>query len=139
MEDLAEELFANISELKSAVDIQKILINPKCKLDNTSKISSSQNDLSVKLELTPKIIKSLREWYPETKLIGCKLLENVAKTELFEVGTGLCKSSKMDYIMANDLADLRKGKMTRYLINKDGFTGTELVDAKAVVDFIHTL
>ena len=126
MKDLAEELFRKKEQLNSPDDIYRILMDPESKIDNSSKISSYQEDLTVKLGLTTKIIGNLREWLPDTLLIGCKLLENVPKEELFSVGQRLCIKNNMDYIMANDLADLRDGQSTRYLISKDGFTERRL-------------
>src|SRR5665648_1143249 len=107
LEDLAEELFNHIREFESAQDILNLLENPLCKLDDSSKISSYQKNLTVKLGLTPKVIARLREWFPDTLLIGCKLLENVSKEELYAVAAKLCIKNNMDYILANDLADLR--------------------------------
>ncbi|MEG0918369.1 MAG: phosphopantothenoylcysteine decarboxylase [Anaerovoracaceae bacterium] len=139
MEDLAEELFEHKDEFNSPQDIYDILVDPKCRLDNSSKISSYQEDLSVKLTLTPKVIKNLRQWYPSTKIIGCKLLENVSKEELFDVATKLCNKNDVNYILANDLADLRAGKLTRYLVDKNGFTNTTLDNPSAIANFVDTL
>ncbi len=136
LEDLAQELFAAKDSFGSPEDILKIMEDPKCKLYDGSKISSYQKNLTVKLGLTPKIIARLREWFPDTLLIGCKLLEKVSKEELFEVATRLCNKNNMDYIMANDLADLRAGKPSRYLVNKDGYTGRELENPKAIFAFV---
>lgn len=126
MKDLADELYRKKDQLNSPEEIYEVLMNPESKIDNSSKISSYQKDLTVKLGLTPKIISNLRKWMPDTILLGCKLLENVSKEELFAVGQKLCQKNDMDYIMANDLADLRDGQSTRYLIGKDGFTNIRL-------------
>ncbi len=139
MEDLAEELFdANkkAGGFHSVEDILKILTNPKCKLDDSSKISSYQANLTVKLGLTTKIISRLRDWYPNAKLIGCKLLDNVSKDELFTAASKLCKKNDMDYILANDLTDLSNGSLIRYLVTKEGFTGTQLATPKDIYKFI---
>ncbi|MCQ2550833.1 MAG: hypothetical protein MJ146_01390 [Clostridia bacterium] len=134
LEDLAKEIFE--AKPASAEEILKIMEDPKCKLYDGSKISSYQKNLTVKLGLTPKIIARLREWYPDSLLIGCKLLENVPKEELFEVATKLAKKNNMDYIMANDLADLRKGMKARYLVTKEGFTGKTLDEPKDIFEFV---
>lgn len=129
MEDMAEELFVACKEtggFSSSEAILNILTNPKCKLDDSSKISSYQQNLTVKLGLTPKIIARLKEWYPGAKLIGCKLLDNVPKEVLFDTAAKLCRENKVDYILANDLADLRNGQLARYLVNQKGYTGTKL-------------
>jgi phosphopantothenate-cysteine ligase len=110
--------------------------NPKCRLNDDTKISSYQKNLTTKLTLTPKIIGNLRDWYPDTLLIGCKLLEGVPKAELYDVAQHLAEKNRMDYIMANDLADLRIGRMTRHLVTQDGFTGVELADPEDIFRFV---
>jgi len=139
MEDLAEELYkASIREngFKSSKEILDILVNPKSKLNDDSKISSYQENLTVKLGLTPKIIARLREWFPNSKLFACKLLDKVSKEELYEVAAKLCKKNDMDYILANDLHDLRNGDSTRYLVDKDGYTNISLATPKEIFEFI---
>lgn len=137
LEDLAEELFDHISEFESAQDILNLMENPSCKLDDSSKISSYQKNLTVKLGLTPKVIARLREWFPDTLLIGCKLLENVSKEELYETAAKLCIKNNMDYILANDLADLRAGIPARYLVSKGGFTGEILENPENIFEFVN--
>ena len=97
MEDMAEEIFEALPDIKSAEDILAILTDPKCRLRNDTKISSYQSNLTIKLGLTPKIISNLRGWFPDTKIFGFKLLENVSEEELLEVATKL---------YANDVARL---------------------------------
>ncbi len=136
MEDMAKEIFEKINTIKSEEDILGILVNPDCKLNDDSKISSYQQNLTVKLGLTPKIIGRLKEWFPETLLVGCKLLENVEKKQLYDVAQKLAIKNEMDYILANDLADLRKGDQTRYLVTKEGYEGIKLAEPKEIFDFI---
>ena len=138
LEDMAEELYLKLGEVRSAADILKILADPECKIDDSSKISSYQKNLTVKLGLTPKIIGRLREWYPESLLIGCKLLDNVAKEELFDAARELCAKNRMDYILANDLSDLRAGKTQRYLVSSGGYTGISLNTPEDIYNFITT-
>lgn len=137
LEDLAAELFEMKDKASSADDFLKIMENPKCKLDDSSKISSYQKNLTVKLGLTPKIIAKLKEWYPDSLLIGCKLLENVPKEELYSVAQKLCTKNSMDYIMANDLADLRNGRMARHIVTKDGYTGISLDTPQDIFEFVN--
>lgn len=111
-------------EVKTKEDIMSAFLQKEeYQIDNSSKISSYQKNLTVKLGLTPKIIANLRTWFPETLLIGCKLLDNVSKEELYNVATNLCKKNDLDFVLANDLADLNKGNSTRHLVTQKGFTG----------------
>lgn len=139
LEDMAKELFEKKDQFRSAEDILSVMEDPECKLDDSSKISSYQKNLTVKLGLTPKIIARLREWFPDATLFGCKLLENVPKEELYDVAQHLCEKNDMDYILANDLADLRKGLSARHLVRKEGFTGTLLDTPEDIFRFIDGL
>ena len=136
LEDLAQELFEVKDQAKSPEDFLKIMENPKCKLNDDTKISSYQKNLTAKLTLTPKVIANLREWFPDSLLIGCKLLEGVSKDELYSVATRLAAKNRMDYILANDLADLRHGQMTRHLFTAEGFTGIELATPEDIFRFV---
>ena len=102
-----------------------ILTNPNCKVNDDTKISSYEPNLTVKLTLTPKLISNLRKWYKDSILVGFKLLENVSKEHLMEVAKKLCIKNDMDYIIANDLHDLRQGEHLSFLINKDGYQNVE--------------
>ena len=122
MEDLADELAQAITQgLITKEEILSILTNPKCKVNDDTKISSYEPHLTVKLTLTPKLISRLRKLFPEATLIGFKLLENVTKEHLLEVATKLCIKNDMDYIIANDLHDLRQGTHLSFLVNKNGY------------------
>ena len=141
MEDLAAELFEKSKGkgFSSAEEILRILEKPDCIVDDSSKISSYQKNLTVKLGLTPKLISHLREWYPDATLIGFKLLEHVSKEELVDVATKLCKKNDMDYIMANDLALLRSGNSARQLVTKEGYTGRDLDTPDDIFAFVKSL
>lgn len=143
MEDMAAELAETIMEADeldrdSLEDlILSVMTDPHCRVKDDSKISSYEPHLTVKLTLTTKLIANLRRWFPEALLIGCKLLENVPQDYLIEVAHKLCLKNDMDYIMANDLAQLRRGEPVRYLVDKNGFTGQILNgdDGPALLDY----
>ena len=126
MEDLAKELEELIKEGKiSYEEILNVLTNPNCKVNDDTKISSYEPHLTVKLTLTTKLISHLREWYPESLLVGFKLLENVEKEYLMEVARKLCIKNRMDYIIANDLHDLRQGEHLSFLVSEEGYQNIE--------------
>lgn len=127
--EIADYLHNNYDEIPSIYDfyqdILKIMTNPKCKVNDDTKISSYEPNLTVKLGLTPKLISHLKEWFPEATLVGFKLLENVTKDHIIDVATKLCNKNNMNYIIANDLHDLRQGKHISYLCNKDGYCNVD--------------
>ncbi len=132
MEDLAQELLE--IENKSYESILEVLTNPKCKVNDETKISSYEKHLTVKLTLTTKLISHLKEWFPNSVLVGFKLLENVSKEHIIEVAKKLCVKNSMDYIIANDLADLRKGNHISYLVNKEGYLNHDFHSPKDIFE-----
>ncbi len=137
MEDLAHELYLAFKDGKfsNKQQILDYLKEGSYRINNQSKISSYQDTLTVKLRLTPKIIKNLRIWYPTSVLVACKLLDKVSKEELFKVAEDLAKKNNMDYILANDLNDLRQGKSSRYLVNTNGYMGVELSSPEDICNY----
>lgn len=135
MEDLAKELAQAIQDGNiTEEEILSILTNPECKVNDDTKISSYEPNLTVKLTLTPKLISHLREWYNNSILIGFKLLENVPKDHLMEVAQKLCIKNSMDYIIANDLHDLRQDKHLSFLVNENGYQGIEFHSPEDIFD-----
>lgn len=142
--EIADYLHNSYDEIPSIYDfyqdILKIMTNPKCKVNDDTKISSYEPNLTVKLGLTPKLISHLKEWFPEATLVGFKLLENVTKDHIIEVATKLCNKNNMNYIIANDLHDLRQGKHISYLCNKDGYCNVDFHSpqdiANKIISFI---
>ena len=126
MEDIAKEIELLIKEGKITYEeILSTLTNPNCKVNDDTKISSYEPNLTVKLTLTTKLISHLRTWYPNSILVGFKLLENVSKDHLIEVARKLCIKNNMDYIIANDLHDLRNGEHLSFLVNNKGYQNVE--------------
>ena len=136
LEDMADEIYSKLSKVRSPQDILEIMKNPDCKIEAGAPLPAYQENLAVKMELTPKIIGKLRFWFPKTLLIGCKLINGAEKGELFDSAAALCNKNHMDYVLANDLADVRKGDTSRYLINKDGFTQIILSNTYAIFKFV---
>lgn len=140
MEDMADEISRAIVEGKVTRDeVLNILTNPKCKVNDDTKISSYEPNLTVKLTLTTKLISNLRKWYPYAVLVGFKLLENVPKEHLIEVAKKLCIKNNMDYIIANDLHDLRNGEHLSFLVNENGYQNHEFHSPQDIFNKTKTL
>lgn len=74
--------------------------------NRNEKISSSEENLIIKLKKAPKVIKLIKELSPETKLIGFKLLTGVPEKELIDVAYKLMSTNNCDYVVANDLNNI---------------------------------
>ena len=109
-----------LSEEMKNRNIIETFKNPIYKLDNSSKLSSSEDNLVVVLKQTPKIIGIIKQLSPKTILIGFKLLENVTKEHLFGVSRRLMEKNNCDYVVANDLRDIKNGNHKAFLLSKIG-------------------
>lgn len=86
------------------------------------KISSSQEQLSLHLTKTPKILGLLRDHFgAHTTLVGFKLLSNVSTQELIDVASEQIKLNKTDYCVANRLEDIESthGARTVHLVESN--------------------
>ena len=86
---------------------------------NESKIPSNEDNLILVLKPTPKIISIIKNTSPKTILVGFKLLDNVDELKLIKVAKELRDKNKCDYVIANDLANIRQGNHTALIIDKN--------------------
>lgn len=140
-EDMADEIaeYVCTNALNSQVStndlrdgIFKILTNPECKVNDDTKISSVEPNLTVKLGLTPKIIASLRQYFPNAYICGFKLLENVPEQALVDAAMKQLQKCNTNIVFANDLAELRKGNYARLVVTPDGYHGIKVDGALGV-------
>jgi phosphopantothenate--cysteine ligase len=102
-------------------DLIKWFKQGRFRLDNSSKVSSKSNDLYIKLSPTEKIISKLKQWSPNTQVVGFKLLENVSTEQLLEVGRGIMKKNGCEFVFANDIKKIREeGGHQGFLILPNG-------------------
>lgn len=88
-------------------------------LDSSKKISSDIEDLVIVMKKTPKVINFIKKWSPKTLLVGFKLLSNVTREELIDVGYKLLKKNECTFVMANDLKEINATEHAGYLIHED--------------------
>ena len=86
---------------------------------NESKIPSNEDNLILVLKPTPKIISIIKNISPKTILVGFKLLDNVDELKLIKVAKELRDKNKCDYVIANDLANIKQGNHTALIIDKN--------------------
>lgn len=150
MEDMAKEISKFVIDNATDIyeyygidevyeEIIKILTHPNCKVNNNTKISSVEPNLTVKLGLTPKIIANLREFFPDAFICGFKLLENVPEEELIEAAMQQIQKCNTDVVFANDLAELRKGDDSRLVITPDGYDNKKVYGALGIYMYLQYL
>lgn len=71
-----------------------------------SKISSQHEGLYLKLEPTPKVIQHIKQWQPDTLLIGFKLLVDAPQEELIVAAHRQQELAGSDYVVINNKNDI---------------------------------
>jgi phosphopantothenoylcysteine decarboxylase/phosphopantothenate--cysteine ligase len=102
------------------------------------KISSDQDELSIKLKKGEKVIKSFRELAPNAYIVGFKLLVSPSKEETYEAIKK--QISYVDMVVYIDLTKLREGKNTRYAFSQGEIPGSvnmEYVQCMSPKDLVH--
>ena len=90
------------------------------KLDNSKKISSEHDELLVKLKKTPKVINTIKEVSPDTKLFGFKLLSGVKEEDLVAAAKHQIEAAKSDYVICNDLQNINAEQHKAIIVDKEG-------------------
>lgn len=70
------------------------------------KIRSNSN-MIIELKPLPKIISKIKEWEPNTYLVGFKLLVDSTEEELISAAKLSIEKNKCDLVVANDLIDIK--------------------------------
>ena len=105
-------------------------------LDKTEgKISSDEDELVIRLKKGEKVIKSFRELAPNALIVGFKCLVGPTPQEAHRA---VCKQfdSGVDYVVYNDLTELRKGNQSRIVLGRFDSFYTETPSAGDLVNFI---
>lgn len=122
-EDIIEEIISIDFALLTTEEKRKKLLNtfkaPSAVCNDDTKISSYEENLMVMLDLTQKVISKIKQFEPNVKLIGFKLLEGVSEEELYEVAHNLLIKNNADYIVANLLDRIGNGKHFAMILDKN--------------------
>lgn len=104
-------------------------------LDKTEgKISSDNDELVIRLKKAPKVLPLLRQYAPESFLVGFKLLVSPTYAEVHKAVKKVFTSGA-DMVVYNDLTEIRKGNPTRLVFNPD-MSFQEAEDAQQLVEII---
>ncbi|AXQ79737.1 phosphopantothenate--cysteine ligase [Streptococcus chenjunshii] len=124
--DYTPVYMTDLDEAKQAKDLTKLLM----KENQEQKISSAAEYQVLFLKKTPKVISLVKQWNPQIRLIGFKLLVGVPKDELFAAATKSLINNQADYILANDLSEITADTHHAFLLNQneryEAFTKPEI-------------
>jgi len=89
------------------------------------------NDMfTIKLNQLPKLIYYVKEWAPNAKLVGFKLLVNSKTSELISAAKRSIQDNKCDMIVANDLQEIKDNNHIVHLVFPKQNTKTYKTDPK---------
>ncbi len=103
---------------------KEVLNNFPEDLNRQSKIRSDHDDLVVFMKKAPKVIQKVKEIQENTILVGFKLLVDVSEEDLIEVGMSALHKNKADYVIANDLTQIKGDRHRAHLISQEGVLKT---------------
>ena len=109
---------AGFEEVLASSDLAEFLE----KSNSESKISSADDYQVLFLKKNPKIISKVKEWNPNIRLIGFKLLVGVSKEELLTTARASLEKNQAELIVANDLTEISNGQHHAYLLGADTVT-----------------
>jgi phosphopantothenoylcysteine synthetase/decarboxylase len=84
------------------------------------KMPSERDEWVIKLVKTPKVIKIIRDLWPEAFLVGFKLEVGKTKDELLQIAKTFQTQTKANLIVANRQEDVTNNTHTAYFVNKNG-------------------
>lgn len=109
---------AGFEEVLASSDMTEFLD----KSNSQSKISSADDYQVLFLKKNPKIISKVKEWNPNIRLIGFKLLVDVSQEELLTTARSSLIKNQAELIVANDLTEISSGLHHAYLVGQNTVT-----------------
>ena len=107
------------------------------KTNSESKISSQDDVQVLFLKKTPKIISLVKNWNPDIRLIGFKLLVDASDEELLKTAQASLIKNQADIIVANDLTEISNKEHKAYLVGNDTVTQAQSKEEIAQLLYLH--
>lgn len=99
------------------------------------KMSSDNEDITITLTKAEKVISKFRELSPKSIIYGFKLLVSPSEDEVIKAVSKVLKNGA-DYVVYNDLNELKGGNATRIIFDKD-LNKTYIYNTKDFKNFIY--
>ncbi len=84
------------------------------------KVSSRDGTWDIRLVKTPKVIRLIREIWPDAILVGFKLEVGKNKETLIETARNFVSGSGIDLAVVNDLTEITGNRHIAYIVSKKG-------------------
>jgi len=106
------------------------------------KTPSGQKSWDIRLVRTPKVIRRIKEWAPETFLVEFKLEVGEPEDRLREIALASLRTNRADLVVANDLTRIRDETHPALIISPEGHVlagpATKTDIARALCDILAT-
>lgn len=130
--------------LKKSVDLAKkhkpdIIISAAAVSDYIvakadGKISSDEDELIIRLKKAAKVLPLLKAASPNSMIVGFKLLVSPAYDQVSKAVQKVLNNGA-DYVVYNDLTEIKKGNSERLIFKKD-MSFSKVLDAKELTQYI---
>jgi phosphopantothenate-cysteine ligase len=118
-DDYADQLEINVRHLKPEVTILAAAVSDYAVQPNDKKMRTV-DEMSIALFRTEKLISKVKEWHPDTFLVGFKLLVGATEAELLQAANDSIRNNKCDIVVANDYNDIKAGNHRVMIVEPDG-------------------
>lgn len=94
----------------------------------------STEDWTIKLVPTPKVIKRIRAWWPDSLLVGFKLEVGKKREELLKIARQAMGQWGAEIVVVNDLKDITEDKHHAYILGSNGKLEAEASTKKEIAE-----
>lgn len=134
-EDYRVNMKNMIKNWKPDIIVSAAAISDYIPVKQEGKISSTEDEITITLKKTEKVIASFRELAPMATIVGFKLLVGPKDEGEIQSAVRKVKNNGADLVIYNDLLELKKGNSKRRVYYLDNYY-KEAENAENVVDFI---
>ena len=128
------DLAAMASEMAADVCVVPAAISDFAPVKARGKIPSREGPVALELHPTPKVLPALRRG--AKVLVAFKAEADVSAAELRERAMGLLRGAELDFVVANDVAKVGKGRTSILILDREGrsaeHTGSKTDAADAI-------
>lgn len=109
-QDLQTALKTELSSEKYDMVIHAAAVSDYSPEAQGGKINSDADEITLKLKRNPKIINQIKQWAPNTKLVGFKLTSKLDEKSVQTKVDKLFELAKCDFVVQNEWSDIQSGQ-----------------------------
>jgi phosphopantothenoylcysteine synthetase/decarboxylase len=115
----AAELFRLIGSVRPDIVVLAAAVSDYAPVKAEGKISSELDEMTIRLEKTPKLIRKVKDVLPECFLVGFKLLVDSTQEQLEAAMADQMAKARTDMVVGNDLRDIKAARHVLTILGID--------------------